>query len=144
MSGLANIEKVMDKWRREDTKFLPPMIEAEVVSRLSCLGRQISRDVIQLYCVTGGMADGEMDSVMMWLWPLEHVVAENANTEGQLLYFADFLIDSYRYFLKYESAGVSSVYVEDTTEPRKVADSLDEFFRLYLSDPDKIGLWGEP
>lgn len=143
MSGRANIEKVMDKWRREDTKFLPPVIEAEVVSRLTRLGHQISRDVIQLYCATGGMADGEMDSVMMWLWPLERVVAENANTGGGLLYFADFLMDSYRYFLKYESADVSSVYVDDTAKPRKVADSLDEFFRLYLSDPDKIGLWGE-
>ena len=143
MSGLANLEKINDKWQREGTKLLPPMTEAEVVRRLSCLGHQISRDVVNLYCATGGMAEGEIDSVSMWLWPLETVVAENAHTESRSLYFADFLIDSYRYFLKYESADVSSVYVEDSTEPRRVAGSLDEFFRLYLSDPDKIGLWGE-
>jgi hypothetical protein len=143
MNELANIETVIDKWRREGTKFLPPMTETEVVSRLGRLGRHISRDVIQLYCATGGMADGEMDSASMWLWPLARVVAENADAGGRLLYFADFLIDSHQYFLKYERADVSSVYVEDATGPRKVADSLDEFFRLYLSDPDKIGLWGE-
>lgn len=116
----------------------------EVSETLSRLGHLISRDVVELYCATGGMSDG-LDSQCWTLWPLDSLASENAMIDSPVLLFADFLIHSHLYGLKYENENESSVHVEygDGKGPQKVADSLDEFFGLYLSDPDKLGLWGE-
>jgi len=57
--------------------------------------------------------------------------------------FADFLINSHRYCLKYESETASAVLVDffDGEEPKRVADSLVEFFELYLTDANRLEIW---
>jgi hypothetical protein len=143
MSEFANIRTVIQGWEREGIELLPPHGEKEIVARLSRLGCPFSRDVVSLYCMTGGMADdGTTDNVGLSLWSLEKLVDENLNQLRPLLLFMDFLIDSHFYGLQYEDAETSSAHIDyfDGKSPKRIAGSLDEFFRLYLSDPLKLFL----
>ncbi|MDQ3907173.1 MAG: hypothetical protein M3268_02395 [Acidobacteriota bacterium] len=138
----ANVRRVVERWRDEGLTLLAPVEEREVIERLSGAGRLISRDVVELYCTTGGMTGDGMSPALLNLWPLYRVVSESARHGGPILLFADFLIDSHFYGLRYENEYESSVHVEyfDGELHPKVAGSLDEFFYLYLNDPGKIGL----
>ena len=131
------MKRAVEGWRRDGVKLLSPDDGAAVISRLKDLGRLISRDVVELYCATGGM-DSDMDANHLSLWPLERVASENTAREYPFLLFADFLLDSHAYGLKYENADESSVYVIAGDEPERVADSLDEFFNHLLNDPGKV------
>ena len=145
LAELVNMKAVLQRWEREGIKLLPAHEESEVVAALRRLGRPFSQNIVRLYCATGGMADGEMDNQMFSVWTLDKLVVENSKHMRPHILFGDFLIDSHSYGLKYEDAENSSVYVDyfGGEPPQRVADSLDEFFYLYLSDPSKIRLWGE-
>jgi hypothetical protein len=128
---------MIQKWERDGVTLLPPHDEEEVVRELSRLGRSFSRDVVGLYCATGGM-DDEADGECLTLWTLERMVAENLKSPRPQLLFMDFLINSHCYGLQYEDADTSSVYIDYFVgEPERVANSLDEFFKLYLTDCHK-------
>jgi len=132
-------------WQDQGISLLPAADEATVVTELRKTGRMISRDVIDLYCSTGGMADG--DSYQLWsLWPLKQILAENSTYKRPYIQFADFLINSHCYCLKYESETASAVLVDffDGEEPKRVADSLVEFFELYLTDANRLEIWDLP
>ena len=137
----AGIDELKLRWRREGVELLPPHDEREVVEALGLTGRPFSRDLVRLYCATGGMPDGVTDEQAVCLWTLERVVAESLKEPRALLHFMDFLIDSHRYGLRYEDESTSSVHAEFFDgEPERVAESLDEFFRLYLNDPSRVYL----
>lgn len=140
--ALASIDELIRKWRREGVELLPPHDEREVVEALTRTGRPFSRDLVNLYCATGGMGDSEMDDSMLCLWTLDRVVEEGRKEQRPLMYFMDFLLDSHLYGLRYETAESSPVCLDyfDGRGPLRVADSLDEFFRLYLKDPSRIFL----
>jgi hypothetical protein len=143
MSELLNVETVIQRWRRERVALLPPHEEQEVIAYLSRLGRPFSRDVISLYCSTGGMEDdGATDNEGLSLWSLKRLVTENLSRPRSLLLFMDFLINSHCYGLQYEDTETSSVHIDyfDGDSPKRVAGSLDEFFQLYLSEPLKLFL----
>jgi hypothetical protein len=141
MIELMNMHRVIEQWRREGVELLPAGEEAEVIQKLGSLDQMLSRDVVDLYCTTGGMADGGMDEKCWSLWPLERVVEENSLRPLSTLVFADSLINSHFYRLKWESVEASAVYLDYTVgEPERAAGSLDEFFHLYLTDLKKIGL----
>src|SRR5215207_2006381 len=105
MSGLPNLEGVINRWRDEGVSLLPPVDEADVIAALGKTGRRYSRDVVALYRATGGMAEGESDSYVWSLWPLGKVVAENADYSRPHLLFADLLIHSHLYCFRYEDEG---------------------------------------
>jgi hypothetical protein len=141
MKGGMNLLRLIGQWQRDGVELLPPCAETSVIQRLSSLNRLLSRDVVELYCTTGGMVDGGMDEACWSLWPLARVVAENTKRSPDLLLFADFLLDSHAYGLRWENNEISSVHVDyGVGEPQRVADSLDQFFQLYLTDPHRIGL----
>jgi hypothetical protein len=140
--ALTSIDELIAKWRREGVPLLPPHDEREIVEALSRTGRPFSRDLVSLYSATGGMEDA-MDDNSLCLWTLERLVAERLKEPRTLLLFMDFLLDSHCYGLRYEDEETSSVHIEHfdgRTPPPRVADSLDEFIRLYLSDPSRIFL----
>src|SRR5687768_11019616 len=122
MKYLSALDSVLKRWRREGVGLLPPGEEAAVITALSKTGRKISRDVVELYCVTGGMEDGDTDR--LWaLWSLERIVSENATYERPYILFADYLINSHLYCFKYVGEATSSVHVDffDGEEPKCVA-----------------------
>ncbi len=137
---LTNIDGLIGKWRRAGVRLLPPHGAGEVVEALRRTERPFARDLVALYCATGGMEDGEMDDECLTLWTLERVVGENLKHARPHLFFMDFLIDSHFYGLRYEDAETSSVYVDDFGDepPRRLAESLEDFFRIYLNHPEKL------
>ena len=139
---LTSIDELIGRWQREGVRLLPPPDDREVVETLRRTGRPFARDVVSLYCTTGGMEDGEMDDECLTLWTLGRVLDENLKHARPELLFMDFLIDSHAYGLRREDDETSSVHVEyfDDGPLRRVADSLDEFFRLRLSDPSRLFL----
>lgn len=122
---------------------LPPFDESDIVAALNSTKRKHSQDVLALYQATGGMKSGEMDSNMWSLWPLQRVVSENAKYDRPHILFADFLINSHCYCFKYESNEKSSVCVEyfNGEEPTCVADSVNDFFEIYLRNAEKLEMF---
>ncbi|MBA3356436.1 MAG: hypothetical protein H0U18_10990 [Pyrinomonadaceae bacterium] len=139
---MSSIEKVIAKWRADGVELLTPSDEAQIVAVISSSGQRLSRDVAELYHATGGMPDGVMDALCFSLWPLDRVTAENQRHQDAGVLFADFLIDSHVYLFRYGNAETSSVHVEygDGKGPQRLADSVSEFFELYLDNSEKIGL----
>jgi hypothetical protein len=86
------------------------------------------------------MIDYEMNSECFSFWSLKKVIEEN-NQKG--LAFADFLIDSHRYYFKYEDENRSSVHTDwfEGGQMIKIADSVNEFFEMYLRSSEKLGLF---
>ena len=142
MIALAPIDDVLKRWREEGIRLLPPMEETDVIAAMAKTGRKVSRDVVSLYCATGGMEDGEMDELFS-LWPLERVVSESSCYGRPHIPFADFLINSHFYCFRYESAERSSVCVDylNGEEPERVAGSVSEFLELYLREPGKLEMF---
>lgn len=138
MISLSAIQTLIERWKLEDVVLLPPSEESVVRAKLDTLGRQYSRDVVALYCATGGMED--CDSHMWSLWSLERVIAENARYGRPYILFADFLIDSHCYCFRYENEESSSVAIEYFTgaEPETVAESVTEFFEIFIRDAAQL------
>ena len=113
-----------------------------MASALKATGRQISRDVIELYCTTGGMVDQAIDNHFWSLWTLERVVTESAKYPGPYLPFADCLIDSHFYCFKYTNVGESSVCINwlNGGGPQQVAESVNRFFEVYAAAPERLEL----
>ena len=137
---LTSVDELVRRWRREGVRLLPPRGEREVVEVLRRTNRPFARDLVRLYCATGGMEDGEEDGECLSLWTPERLVEENSKHTRPQVLFMDFLINSHCYGLQPEDADTSSVYVDyfDDAPPRRLADSLEEFFRLYLNDPLQV------
>jgi len=89
------------------------------------------------------MTDEDMDESLLSVWTLERIAKENS-TVSELTYFADFLINSHSYAFKFENINTSSVYSDwESGDFVKVADSIEQFFDLFLTNPNKIGLFEE-
>jgi hypothetical protein len=138
---LSALQQILKNWERDGVSLLPPMSEARVIEALAATGQPVSKDLIALYCLTGGMESGCLDNTLWSLWPIEEVVAETSRFQRPYIYFADWLINSHYYCLKYEDEQTSSVLVDDGNEPRQVAGSLAEFFETYLKDTELLEIW---
>jgi hypothetical protein len=140
---LSAIETAIKNWEREGISLHPPVEEVVATSALSKIGRPYSRDVVALYRATGGMGEGESDSHMWSLWSMERVVSENSRYDRAHILFADFLLDSHFYCFKYENEERSSVCVEyfSGDEPEPVANSVQQFFEVFISDPAKLDMF---
>ena len=105
------------------------------------IGRRETADIVQLYESIGGFAGGT-DTHCWSLWSLDRVLEVNAIYYRPQIAFYDGLIDSFYFCLQYENELVSSVWIDhgQHIDLVRVADSLEEFFDLDLSDPGGIGL----
>ena len=139
VAGMTSVERVVALWKEEGVALLPPLKEGVIVATLARTGRRFSRDVVDLYRVTGGM-DGTMAGSLFSLWPLKHVgrpMGLGDPADPADLAFGDFLIDSFWYYFRYEDEGRSAVY--GGYDFRRLAGSIGEFFEIYLRDPADIG-----
>jgi hypothetical protein len=142
---LTTLDEVLDKWRAAGISLLPPADVAHVVSMLDRTGRKYSLDVVNFYCAFGGMKDSESDFYCVSFWPLDKVISENSSYARPHILFADFLIHSHCYCFRYEDNERSSVCVDyfNDSEPERIAESVEDFFHLYLRNPKKLGMWVE-
>ena len=137
---MTEVERTIEKWKREEIALHSPMKESVVMAKLGALGRAYSRDVLALYAATGGMEDGYSDSHMLSLWSLERVILETSRHNKPYILFADFLINSHFYCFKYENEERSSVGVDylNGEEPEWLAESVDGFFEILNSDAARL------
>ncbi len=137
------LAKAVKRWQEEKLKLSPPNSEQQVIDSFRSIERLVSKDIIELYSNFGGFINGDMNESLLSLWTLEEI-KKNNSTVSELTYFADFLIESHRYAFKYENIDTSSVYSDcESEEFVKIADSIEQFFDLYLTNPNKIGLFEE-
>lgn len=137
----ALLEKVIEKWKKEELKIVQPYSETQVREAFDKIGKLVSKDVMQIYTSIGSMNDN-MDLNLLCFWNLDNLVTENLNHKSEFTLFGDFLINSHFYGYKYENENISSVYSDfQTSEHIKIAESVEEFLHLYLTDPWEIGLY---
>jgi hypothetical protein len=135
--------RAINGWQKENLRLLPANSEKEIIDCFLVIESLISNDILELYSNFGGMTDSDMDESLLSIWTLEQIEKENSVASG-LTYFADFLIESHRYAFKYEDENISSVYSDcESADFVKIADSVEHFFDLYLTNPNKIGLFRE-
>lgn len=136
-------KKVIDIWRKENIKLAPPNLPQEVVDCFQSLGKNPTKDILEFYTICGGMINYTMDDSLLSVWTLEEVAKKNS-IASEIVCFADFLIESHRYAFKYEDENTSSIYSDsESPEFTKIADSLEQFFDLYLINPNEIYLFKE-
>jgi hypothetical protein len=135
---VSGIDRAIERWRRGQIRLCPPSQPAVVEEAFRRIGRPCSADVAALYCTTGGMDGGAMDATGLYLWPLGRVIAARREQAGEDVEFADCLIDCFRFSFHFEDVTRSSVF--GGYERRKLADSVEAFFDLYLRDPSSLDL----
>ncbi len=135
---MLNFNDVLRKWENQGVHLLPPNDRATVINIFDSTGKEISEDVVDLYCSTGGMKYGASDDHLWSFWSLEQVVKENKPFSRPGLFFADFLIGSHYYLFHYESPKMSSVWLYDTQE--LLAESVRDFFEIYLKNPGSLAM----
>lgn len=137
---IQNIETFVHQLRERGGCPLPGRPESEIRKVFASLGQKASADVIQLYTHLDGLEEMEA-GVLWWMWPLAHVKAENIEPSPYGVWFSDHFVDSWRYRLRWESAGHSSIHV-DHCDPMRAPGllfaSLDDFVNAYLSNPNLI------
>lgn len=135
------LEKVIEKWKKEELETVQPYSKTQVREAFDKIGKSVSKDVIQIYTFIGSMNDN-MDLNLLCFWNLDKLVTENLNHKSGFTLFGDFLINSHFYGYNYENENISSVYSDfQTSEYIKIAESVEEFLHLYLTDPWEIGLY---
>lgn len=138
-----NITKVIQRWQKENLRLSPSNSEQQISDCFRSIKKLLSKDILEFYSNFGGMIDGDMSESLLSVWTLEEI-AEKNSVSHELTCFADFLIESHRYAFKYENVNTSSVHSNwETSDFVKVADSLEQFLDLYLTNPNKIGLLEE-
>ena len=121
-------------------QLLPPEDETSVRRILTEISIPVANDVVAIYSLTGGMADGEMDENCFTLWPLARIVEESRTSQSANLEFGDFLIDSHRYAFKSVDRETSSVQEHHYSEPSdvyEVCESATAFFERYAEASDE-------
>ena len=141
---MIDLTEVFEKWSLWDLEPIPASDRAKVFAAFVGLGKKFSSDVVDLYSATSGM-DDEMDGHCWSLWSLGRLIEENNTVYSTHpdIYFADFLINSHEYCFRFESDTRSSVYVDfGSHNLEKLADSVEEFFHIYMRNPESLAMFG--
>lgn len=118
---------------------LAPSLGDGFFESLNEVGRRVSRDVLSLYGATGGMDNSHFDAYGFSMWPVNRIVRECQYIQSHDIPFADYLIDSWYYYFRYEDESRSSVW--GSADFRQLASSVEQFFELYLTRPADLDLW---
>jgi hypothetical protein len=135
------LAKAIRGLQEENLRLAPPNTEQQIIDCFLAIESLISKDILEFYGNFGGMVDGDMGESLLSVWTLEEIKKKNL-TASELTCFADFLIESHCYAFKYENTNISSIYSNcETSDFVKIADSVEQFFDLYLTNSNKIGLF---
>lgn len=138
---VENLNKLIRIWRREKLNLSMPNSEKQVIDCFLSIKRPLSKDILTLYTNFGGMIDGDMAESLLSVWTVERIVEENI-TNSELTCFADYMIHTHSYAFSYENEKISSVYSNfETPKFIKIADSVEQFFELCLTNPEKVDLY---
>jgi hypothetical protein len=133
------IEAAINWWRATGVEVNPPADAENLVALARFIGAPVPDELHRFYQLADGMVDFASDNHEVSFWSIDRLLSENDTRAGvddrgeyRDIAFADFMIDSWRFFLRLRSNGAVSVYAE---EGGPAATSLSDFFTRYLSDP---------
>lgn len=136
-------EAAIEHWRGQSIQLLPPASNDQIESTFANLGMVVSEDVRKLYASIGGFDNYESDN--LWsLWSLERITSENVHRDDETLWFADWLISSHMYGIKYTDSKSSAIFLDHNSpkhQPQQIACSMSEFLAKYLKNPDDVEAW---
>ena len=148
MNAMGNYQqfsqRLVGQWREESVPLHPGATEAEFYVLEKVLGHRLPEAFRYLYSLANGMVDMEADRYFFSLWPLIRICqALEANESNRAVVsdkpriaFGDCLIDSHRYLLTFAD---QAAYISTDIEPnKKLADSFEDFVKLYLAEPKKL------
>ena len=140
---IQSLNALLTRWANEDVGPLPGENADAVEATFNGLDSVATTDVIHLYAAIGGME--KMDKEYWRHWPLSEIASENTTQSPFGVLFADYMISSWCYRLKATTTETSAVYIDffNGKEPSLIANSLEDFFNVYLEDPDLV-LFGRP
>ena len=139
----SNIRGVVDRWRTEQVRLLPPAFDNETVKRLRVARLTFSKDVELLYSLCNGMPMGVVDGNWFELWPIERVIERSAAFPSPFIPFAEGFISAQLYCFKVESANIASIHIDYShtgESPELLASSLDVAFGHLLNNPRALRL----
>jgi hypothetical protein len=137
----TTLQKAEELWLKEDLILAKPIAPNDVITAFNNFGVSVSKDVSEVYSNLGGMKDWRMDSICFSFWTFERILEEN-KPNSELIFFADFLINSHFYGFKFENENVSSIHIYyGENDVEKVSDSFYEFFEIYLNESEKLSLF---
>jgi hypothetical protein len=135
---MKSLEALLKRWSKEGVDAHPPASEEAVRATFSKIGIIPTKDIIELYGVIGGM--DVMDNEYWRLWPLSEIEERRAEASEYGILFSDYCMDCWAYRFKSNGTDSSAVYVDyfDGKAPNLVAESLDQFFSLYVENAREL------
>ena len=81
-----------------------------------------------------------MDHELWRLWSLSEIQDENRTDSSSSVWFSDYAVSAWCYRLVPNENDTSSVFAEFASDvpSKKVASSLEEFFRIYVENPYQV------
>jgi hypothetical protein len=135
------VSRILEEWKRQGVPLNPGASTHDLAALELLLGRALPADIRRFYSAANGMEDFAHDSKMVSFWSIDRILLEHdvarAGGEGQGAAFADVLI--YSWTFRYVSRAVGPLTVMGDGSQLE-HDSLSDFLRQYLSDPDSLGL----
>ena len=137
---MKSVDLALAQWLANGVLLQPGIVESIVLTKLRAVGRHASSDVVSLFASVNGMSAGECDDHVFSLWSIDQAISEASSYEEHYLPFADFLLSSSVFLLRYESAERSSVWIQYDRRDvaRQVAASVAEFFDFLVHAPDSV------
>jgi hypothetical protein len=138
---LTFLAQAVASWRTQGLELLPGIDSLRIEELAQKHNVKLTEDARHLYNLCGGMGPDVEDQACFALWPLERALAESVTFPPGLLPFAEGLISSHLYLLRWESADISSVHVDYEYTGKTiqcVAESLEVAFMYLGRSPSRL------
>jgi hypothetical protein len=130
------LQPLIQRWNAEGVRLLPPELPAEVEATFERLGFMAPRDVVEMFSIFGGMAEGDVDNELLHVCGLREMESENTLRSEFGPIFADYSISCWCFRLRPLDEETTAVYIDcfDERPPERAASSLTDFFAVYERD----------
>lgn len=137
------IPQLLEQWRQDGVTLNSGASPSALRALESSLGVRLPEAFVTLYSTADGFVDLDMDRFLVCLWPLARINETSRNWHPRFLAFADFLLDSYAYAFDPLPGPNQPVYIPWNPQGKEdmlVADSFEDFWRKYLTEPERLDL----
>jgi hypothetical protein len=137
------VARILDRWRAEGTRVNPGATPDQLARLARILGPPLPPDIRRFYESANGMEDWTYDRCLVGLWSIERIESDAAAYPRKAslpavreIAFGDFLYHSHAYVYRLTTSG--QLVVGHDMDPTDEFPTLDDLFRRYLEDPDRM------
>lgn len=132
------IEQVISLWKKEKVNMNRGATEAAISHVETELAFRFPDTFKDLYKVFDGFTDWDFGGCMVSMWSLEKILEENQHSENKdVVYFADFLINSHYYGFRKSDAAVIKDY-GSAYGIEQLGESFAVFISLVLAEDGSV------